>query len=81
MTAQDILLSLEHERLEVWKVPDGKIAVSYENCEVKSGAFLIGKFGTGNTFAEACEDYLNQLHGKTLVFNAYGQRRKEIRVL
>lgn len=81
MTAQDILLSLEHEHLKVWKIPNGKIAVSYENCEIKADAFLISKFGVGNTFAEACEDYLNQIHGKTLVFNAFSQRRREIRIL
>lgn len=81
MTAQDILLSLEGKHLDVWKVLGGKVAVSYENCDIKEGDFLITKFGAGNNIAEACEDYLNQLHGKTLVFNAYSQLREEIKVL
>lgn len=80
MSAQDILLSLE-EWLEVWKVSSGEIAVAYKNCDVKDGQFLIGTYGTGQTFTEACENYLGQIHGKTLVFNAYSCRRKEVRVL
>lgn len=80
MNAQDILLSLG-EWLEVWKVPNGEVAAAYKNSEVKEGHFLKGTYGTGKTFEDACEDYLNQLHGKTLVFNAYSGNRKEVRVL
>ncbi len=80
MSAQDILLSLG-EMIEVWRFPDGELAVSYEHCEVKDGFFLKGTYGTGKTFSDACESYLNQIHGKTLVFNAYSERRKEVRVL
>ncbi len=80
MNAQDILLSLG-KMLEVWKVPDGQVAVSYQNCDVKDGIFLIGCFGAGNTFEQACGDYLRQLHGKMLVFNACSSNREEIRVL
>lgn len=80
MSAQDILISLG-KWLEAWKAPDGKVAVSYKNCEIKSGIFLKSIFGTGETFSEACEDYLNQIRGKTLVFNAYSESRKEVQVL
>lgn len=80
MNAEEILLSLE-KSLEVWKVPSGKIAVSYQNCDIKYGMFLRGDYGTGETFSDACEDYLNQLHGKTLVFNACSSAREEVRVL
>lgn len=34
-TASDILLSLEGAHLEVWKLSDGTICVSYYRCEVK----------------------------------------------
>lgn len=81
MDAVNILLSLEHKHLEVWKVPDGEIAVCYEHCEVKEGMFLHAIYGTGDTFYEACEDYLNKIRGKTLVFNACTNRREEVRVL
>ena len=79
MNAQD-LLSLG-KMMQVRRVPDGKITVSYQRCEVKDGHFLRGTYGIGETFQEACEDYFSQLHGKTLVFNAYTSSREEIRVL
>ena len=80
MNSIEILLSLG-KRLEVWGVPNGDVAVAYQKCEVMDGPFLRGAYGTGNTFQDACDDYLNQLHGKTLVFNAYTSSREEIRVL
>lgn len=81
--AIDILLSIENEFLDlgVWKNADGKIGVKYQHCEIKEGDFLKTVYGIGKTFAEACENYLEQLHGKTLVFYAYSQYRKEIKFL
>lgn len=78
--AIDILLSLECEytRLEVWKTSNKEIAVSYRHCEIKEGDFLNTVYGKGQTFAEACENYLERLRGKTLVFYAYSKYRKEI---
>ena len=81
MKASDILLSLEGEHLEVWKAPDGDICVSYQHCDIKDGYFLVGSFGAGKTFEEACDEYLKQIRGKTLVFNACSKSRKEIKVL
>ncbi|MCI9543541.1 MAG: hypothetical protein HFE93_05005 [Acutalibacter muris] len=80
MNTVGILLSLG-KSLEVWQVPSGNIAVAYQDCDLKEGQFLIAVFGTGKTFEDACEDYMNKLHGKTLVFNAYTDRREEIKVL
>lgn len=81
MSAHDMLFALG-ARLEVWKVKkSGEICVCYEQCEVKDSIFLKSIFGRGATFSEACEDYLSQIHGKTLVFNACTDSRKEIRVL
>lgn len=74
------LLNLS-ERLEVWKCLDGKIAVSFQCCEVKDGIFLISEFGTGSTFNEAVDDYLEKISGKQLVFHAYSADRHEVRVL
>lgn len=81
MSAHDILLSLEGKDIKVWKVPSGDVAVEYQNCDIKDGMFLRSEFGVGQTFYQACEDYLNKIHGKTLVFNAYSKNREEIRVL
>lgn len=79
-SAEKMLLSLG-KHLEVWRLPAGKIAVAYQGCEVKEGCFLKSCFGTGETFNDACEDYLDNLHGKTIVFNAYSLNREEVKVL
>lgn len=81
MKASDILLSLEFAYLEVSKDVGGRVMVDYRNCEVKEGCFLRSSPGRGQNFEEACEDYLNQIRGKTLVFNTYSDSRKEIKVL
>lgn len=81
MKSSDILLSLDHERLEVFKSIDGYIGVSYRNAEVKDGMFLISNSGWGNDFEEACSDYLNKIRGKKLVFDARSDDRREIMVL
>jgi len=75
------LLNLKGERLEVWKVDDGKICVKYSNCEVKDGVMLKGVFGEGITFEEACDDYYKQISGKTLVFTYGENSQKEVTVL
>lgn len=74
------LLALIDRHLEVWSVGDD-ICVSYENCEVKGYGVLISEYGVGSTFESACEDYLRKISGKTLVFNACTESRKEITVL
>lgn len=79
--SSDVLFSLESCHLEVWKV-DGTVCVNYEHSEVKDGMFLRGVFGRGHDFESACDDYLSQIRGKTLVFNAtWGDKRKEVTVL
>lgn len=79
--ASDILLSLEGAHLEVWKLSDGTICVLYDRCDVKDGPLLKGVFGRGGTFEGACYDYLEQIRGKTLVFNACSNSRREVTVL
>ena len=80
MNAVDRLLSLQPHNLVVFKDVKGNICVEYQNCEIKDGYFLLGIPGRGATFEEACEDYMNTIAGKTLVFNSYGNR-KEVTVL
>lgn len=77
MKASERLLNTEYA-LVVFKMVNGKIGVHFENCDVKDGCFLIGAFGRGNTFEEACENYLEQIQGKTLVFNAFGNRKEVV---
>ena len=80
MKSSNILLSLNGERLEVFKNRLG-INVCYPNAEVKDGMFLIAYYGSGRDFEEACDDYLSKIRGKTLVFDACTDRRKEVRIL
>ena len=79
--SSEILMSLEGESLESSVNVYGDIIVSYRGAEVKDGIFLVGIHGRGKTFEEACDDYLYQIRGKTLVFNAGTKNREEIRVL
>ena len=80
MKSSEILLSLDYENLEVFKNPGG-ICVMYKGADVKSGIALKGEYGVGIDFESACDDYLNKIRGKKLVFNDYGDNRKEIIVL
>lgn len=72
--SQRLLKSNNH--LEVFQIINGKIGVNFSNCWVKDDCFLIGEFGRGDTFEEACEDYIDKIQGKTLVFEEYGRRRE-----
>lgn len=82
MKASDKLLKLEGHHLTVFKSADeGQVAVCYEDAWVKDGLFLRGEFGHGVNFEEACEDYLNIISGKTLVFDVFDGKREEVRVL
>ena len=67
--------------LEAWQFQNGIIGVCYEDCAIKYGDSIMSASGQGKNFSEACKDYLEKIRGKTLVFNAFSQHRKEIRVL
>ena len=81
MRASNRLLNLELHRLEVWRTSQKVVCVAYQKCEVKDGVALSSFFGEGLTFEDACEDYLRKISGKTLVFDACTDKRKEIIVL
>lgn len=78
--SSDILLTLEHASLEVWKLSDGKVCVKYGNCFINDGIALIDAYGRGSDFELACIDYLARIRGKTLVFESFG-KKKEVTVL
>jgi len=81
MKSSDILLTLEHEDLEVWRVgPD--ICVKYLDAYASDGIALIGTFGRGRTFEDACDDYLIKIRGKKLIFEGCRHTtRKEVIVM
>lgn len=78
--SSDILLSLDGEHLEVFKNRLG-VCVEYKGAEVKDGMFLISEYGVGVDFESACDDYLNKIRGKKIVFNACSSSRKEVVIL
>ena len=74
------LMALQGQTLEIFHNMHG-VCVRYKNAEVKDGVVLAGVYGVGDDFEKACDDYLLQISGKTLVFNAYSDKRKEVFVL
>lgn len=93
MTAFERLSSLSDKHLSVIGIKNGvnaagkplvNISVQYENCYVKESlhsAVMCSIFGSGSTFEEACEDYLNQISGKVLVFETLSGQRETVTVL
>lgn len=80
MTAFERLLSTGYH-LDVFQWNDGRergIGVCFQNSEIKDGMFLVGEYGRGQTFEEACEDYIHKISSKTLVLHAYTDHRKEV---
>lgn len=79
MKSSEILLSLD-EHLEVFKNSSG-VCVHYKNAETKDGYFLKTEWGAGENFESACDDYLDKIRGKKIVFNACTSYRKEVTVI
>ena len=78
--SSDILLSLQHHDLEVWKVDD-IVFVAYHKADIKDGIFLVSASGSGPDFESACDDYLSKIRGKTLVFRPFDGEREEVTIL
>ena len=66
--------SLNH--LQVALNCNDQFIVEYEDSYVKDGMALVGEYGVGNTFESACDDYLNKITGKKLVFNPSNEERR-----
>lgn len=82
MNAVNKLLNFDYADLQVGRDCNNKIMVKYDHgCWVKDGYFLSGSCGRGNTFEEACADYLNIISGKTLVFNPNTEEEVRLQVL
>lgn len=62
------------ERLEVWRIPNGNVAVAFSGTSIKGVGVLICTFGVGISFYEACDDYLRKISGKTLVVESNPRR-------
>jgi len=59
----------------------GRFMVKFEYCEVKEGSKgLLGLYGNGKSCHEALEDYVKQIRGRVLVFNAMREDCREFGV-
>jgi hypothetical protein len=72
---------LKLANLDVGMNSRGMFCVSYHDCYIKEGATLLGERGRGNTFEEACEDYMRKISGEKLVFKPFSEYRREVTVL
>lgn len=82
MNAVNRLLSLTGHHLSVWRfAPSEDIGVEYEGSMIKEGIMLTSEFGRGATFEMACQDYLQRISGRTLVFDHSDGSRKTVTVL
>ncbi len=55
-----------------------RFTCSLERAEIKEGGVLRSAYGQGKSFLSALKDYVAQIRGKTLVFNAYSSLRYEV---
>jgi len=58
----------------------GRFCVNLENCEVSENICLASVHGNGKTVDAAINDYISKIKGKTIVFEATSERRKEFGV-
>lgn len=61
----------------------GRWCIHFENCEVKEkkdSYCLVGAHGNGTTVQAAMADYINQIKGKLLVFDAFSDKRREFQL-
>lgn len=81
-----MLLSLESEHLEIWKEKTEYVGVTiqykvrYKNCKIKAGNSVVDEYGKGKTIEDACEDYIRKVQGRTLVFDAYKDTERVVKV-
>jgi hypothetical protein len=55
----------------------GRFSTAFEHCELKENSFLKSSYGNGKTINESINNYIVQIIGKTIVFNAYRENRQE----
>jgi hypothetical protein len=56
---------------------NGRFVADLEYAEVKDDGMLVSSGGEGQNPIEALNNYAAQISGKTIVFDAYGSKRRE----
>lgn len=52
----------------------------FDRCDTKGDGVLIGEYGDGSTPDEAASDFASRIENKTLVYEAFKECRRDIRV-
>jgi hypothetical protein len=66
-------------RINYYHNQDTRWSAAFENCETKediTDPCLTGEYGNGHTPEEALYNYVQQIKGKVLVFNAMDENKK-----
>lgn len=71
-----------NQQLEIRYYPNQGVRFSaqFARCEIKGDGVLIGAYGDGCTPQNALDDYVKQIAGKTIIFNASTPNRREFMV-
>ena len=66
-------------QLVVTRYPNqsNRFSAQFERCETRENGCLRGEYGNGKTATEAINNYSDAIAGKTLVFNAMTDKRRE----
>lgn len=65
------------EREHIRPGDSSRFYASFERCEIPTGGCLESGFGNGATPEEAIAAYADYIRGKKMVFDAYGDSRRE----
>ena len=73
------LADVLNAELDVKRYPNqaGRFSAKFKNCETKEGCCLVGSYGNGRSATEAINNYSDEISGKTLVFDAMTDKRRE----
>lgn len=69
MTFLEQLVTNSGEAIVISKDINGNFVVCMDNCDVYNNPGALGVCGRGKTVEQAAKDYIQQISGKTLVFN------------
>lgn len=57
-----------------------RYSAAFKGAEISDSGCLIGAYGNGSTPNDALKDYVDRIKGKSIVFNAYSDRRRTYEV-
>ena len=80
MTIEEYSLILGEELTARFPDMSGNWMFDFSNCELKGDGVLIGVCGHGESFGDARSEYIREIKGKTIVFNAMRENRREFTV-